>query len=73
MEMRNLRQRLGALVVAAAMGVMMVATAATTHASGLSGPGADACAFISGVAMKIPGGVPGQQVLLTVLTTLFGC
>jgi hypothetical protein len=73
MKMRNLRQRLGALVVAAAMGIMMVGASAPMYAAGLSSPGSDACAFIAGIAYKIPGGVPGQQVILTVLTTLFGC
>ena len=71
--MRNLRQRLGALVVAATMGIMMAASSAPMYAAGLQSPGSDACAFIAGVAMRIPGGVPGQQILLTVLTTLFGC
>ena len=71
--MRNLRQRLGALVVAAAMGIMMVGASAPMHAAGLAGTGADACAFIAGVAMKIPGGIPGTQIFLSTLTTLFGC
>ena len=71
--MKNLRERFGAVAVAGAMGVLMVANSSTMYAAGMSSPGADACAFIAGVALKIPGGVPGQQVLLTVLTTLFGC
>ena len=71
--MQNLRQRFGALAVAGVMGLMMVASSTPMYAAGMQGPGADACAFIAGVALKIPGGVPGQQVLLSVLTTLFGC
>lgn len=71
--MRNLRQRLGALVVAAAMGIMMVSASAPMYAAGLSSPGSDACAFIDGIALKISGGVPGQQILLSVVYTLFGC
>jgi hypothetical protein len=71
--MRNLRQRFGALIVAAAMGVLMVASSAPMYAAGMGSTGSDACAFVSGIAQKVPGGVPGMTILLEVVQTLFGC
>jgi hypothetical protein len=73
MDMKNLRERFGAVLVAGAMGVVMIASSAPMYAAGLNSPGADACAFVAGIAMKVPGGVPGMLVLLEVVQTLFGC
>jgi hypothetical protein len=71
--MQNLRQRFGALAIAGLGAIMMIVSSAPMYAAGMSGPGADACAFVEGVAMKVPDGVPGMVVMLKVMTVLFGC
>jgi hypothetical protein len=53
MEMRNLRQRFGAFVFAAVLAAI-VGNAAPLFAD-MGGPTRDRCAFVAGLALKVPG------------------
>jgi hypothetical protein len=78
--MRNLRQRFGAFVLAGVMAAVMFgatpAYAGALSADGtIGGSGKNACAFVEGLLMKIPEGVPGTTVAVGLgkLALLWAC
>jgi hypothetical protein len=82
MDMQNLRQRFGAFVVAAMVAGVMIGTAspafagAVTSDGTIGGSGKNACAFVQGLMLQIPDGVPGATIAvdaLGTLATLWGC
>jgi hypothetical protein len=80
-EMRNLRQRFGAFVLAGVLAAAMFGTTSPAYAGALSadgtigGSGKNACAFVEGLLMKIPEGVPGTTVAVGLgkLALLWAC
>jgi hypothetical protein len=75
--MRNLRQQFGAFVLAGVMAAVMFGTTRPAYAATADGMigNKNACAFIEGILINIPEGVPGTTVAVGLgkLALLYAC